>query len=100
MNLEQAKREWKEAKKAVMEYFTNKGVTIKYDIDTDIATAYDRDNSVICFGNLADEDIIVKLLGVRPDLNSKVLDLLLERLEEAFNNYSKLEVEAQEDMEK
>ena len=98
MELEQAKQEWVNAKEAVIAYFKNKGITLEYDKTTDIATATNSNGSKICECYLYDEDIIDKLLFKMPELKSKALDILLEKLDTTYLVYSKLELNELKEM--
>lgn len=86
-NVSKNKIEWEKAKKDITDYFERNGIAI--DIVDEFATAYNKnDKSTLCSCFLNEDDIITCILNIKPELKTKELKNLEEKLNETYKKYT------------
>ena len=87
-DLKELKEAWDEAKKEVIEYFDKKEIKV-FEKDG-FAYAYDKKTKNLIYScDLEDEDIVVQLSRIRPEVKSEELDALEKKLDKSYSAYIK-----------
>ena len=90
-NVRSSKLQWNNAKKNIINYFDKNNVRVV--TDEYIGRAYDNETGkLLCECYLDDEDIINKVLEIKPHLKTKELKELEKKLNKTYNNYIKASI--------